>query len=327
MGACSCFSNSNPSEPVELSLEARTTLEKSLAKKSVHYLQTELTVLSFSEKFKTKLQALPPFKYDEKYPEFSDSINNPHVFRTNFNDLFQSSWKNGQPNGPGCLLSDKEEFYYEGYLKEAEPYKKGRLLTKNLEIYEGNFKSGRLNLEGTYCDNEGLTIKGTFVNGLIEGFGEEKWENGTNFSGNYINGVKNGKGTLIWDNENKNKEEKYDGEFVDNLFEGKGEYKWGTQKQYIGTWVKGMMDGEGTFTWKDGRIFKGKFKEDKKNGYGVLEWSDGRTWKGEWKDDKQDGLGYLTNSNGELQIGIWDAGKRVKWITEEDAKEYKEKQK
>ena len=177
MGACSCFSYSNPSQPVELSLEARTTLEKSLAKKSVQYLKTDLLILSLPEKFSTKLQGLPAFKYDQNYPEFADSIDNPQIFRTNYNDLLQSSWLKDQPNGPGRLLCDKEDFYYEGYLKEAEPYKKGRLITKNLEVYEGIFQSGSLNLEGTYCDTEGLTIKGTFLQGLIQGFGEEKWEN------------------------------------------------------------------------------------------------------------------------------------------------------
>jgi len=310
---------------MELNGEVLSTIDKSIPKKSVQYLKTPLTSLVIPEKYLTKLNSLSQFAFDQAYSEFSDAKPNENVYRTEFNDLVQSYWKNDQPNGPGKIIYDKEEFYYEGYIKSGEPYKKGRLLTKNLEVYEGDFKSNRLNVEGTYIDNEGLTITGTFLNGLIQGQGEEKWTNGTHYSGNYINGVKSGKGMLLWENSNKAKEEKYEGEFVDNLFEGLGTYHWGTQKNYTGEWKKGMMDGEGVFSWKDGRVFKGKFHEDKKHGYGELEWSDGRNWKGNWKDDKQEGLGYLKNANGEVQIGLWEDGKRIKWITEQEAKEFEKK--
>lgn len=322
MGACSCFSNSSLHEPTELSAEARTTLEKSLAKKSVQYLKTPLTALQLPEKYANFICSLPLFEFDKSYPEFANATRDNSIYRTNYNDLFQSHWNNGQPNGPGKILYDKDEFYYEGYIKSGEPFGKGRLVTKNLEVYEGEFKGDRLNLEGTYKDTEGLTLTGVFANGLVEGQGEEKWTNGTAFVGNYKKGAKNGKGTLVWENSNKAKEEKYEGEFKDNLFEGNGTYTWGTQKKYVGEWKKGMMDGEGVFTWKDGRVYRGSFKEDKKDGYGELEWSDGRLWKGTWKDDKQEGVGSLRNSSGEVQTGLWEEGKRIKWLTEQEAKEH-----
>lgn len=321
MGACSCFSNSN-SDPVELNPDLRTTLDKSVAKKSIQYLQTPMNELPIPEKFSEKLASLSKFEFDQNYDELSGVKEDPKVYRTNYNDFVQSAWKDGFPNGPGKILYENEEYYYEGYLKEGEPYKKGRLLTKNLEVYEGDFKSNRMNLTGVYSDTEGLTIKGTFVNGLIEGEGEEKWANGNSFKGNYTQGAKNGFGVLIWENENKAKEEKYEGEFKDNVFHGKGKYQWGNKKQYVGDWLNGMMDGEGVFTWKDGRVFKGKYKLDKRNGFGIMEWSDGRTWRGNWKDEKQDGVGYLKNENGEEQAGLWDDGQRVKWLTPEEVKEY-----
>ena len=169
MGTCSCFSHMNSSEPMELSPETCTNIEKTLSKKSVQYLQTPLPSLPLPEKYQKKLDSLPKFDFNESYPDLLDVTDNPKVFRSNFNDLFQSAWKNGQPNGPGKILYDKDECYYEGYIKLGEPYKKGRLLTKNLELYEGSFKNDRLSLEGCYTDTEGLKITGTFVNGLIQG--------------------------------------------------------------------------------------------------------------------------------------------------------------
>lgn len=204
---------------------------------------------------------------------------------------------------------------------------RGRLLTSELNIYEGEFKNDFFNFEGHMKSEEGMTLRGTFKNLRITGVGHEEWVNGTKYHGYFEEGVKKGRGKLVWENDNKSKEESYEGEFANDVFEGNGTYCWGNQKKYIGQWKNGQMHGEGIFTWKDGRVYKGEFQFDKKNGMGTLSWNDGRVWVGSWKDDKQNGTGEMTDVGGTKQIGMWEDGRRVRWLDEEELKEYEKKKK
>jgi hypothetical protein len=222
-----------------------------------------------------------------------------------------------------CSRNSVEGFGLIGVAPEG----RGRLLTSELNLYEGEFKNDFFNFEGYMKNDEGLTLKGTFKNLKLNGVGEERWENGTSYFGNFDDGFKKGKGKLIWENENKAKEEKYEGEFENDCFEGYGIYCWGYQKKYTGQWKNGKMHGEGVFTWKDGRVYKGSFESDKKNGKGTLTWSDGRVWNGLWKDDKQHGIGELIDAGGKKQVGVWEDGKRVRWLEEQELQEYWKKEK
>lgn len=216
----------------------------------------------------------------------------------------------------------------EGFgLAGVVPEGRGRLLTSDLNLFEGEFKNDFFNFEGSMKNEEGMTLRGIFKNLLMSGVGHEEWTNGTKYHGYYEDGVKKGRGKLLWENENKSKEESYEGEFINDVFEGDGVYCWGTQKKYTGQWKNGQMHGEGVFNWKDGRIYKGEFKFDKKNGSGTLTWNDGRVWTGSWKDDKQEGTGEMTDTGGKKQIGIWEDGRRIRWLEEEELKEYEKNKK
>ena len=53
--------------------------------------------------------------------------------------------------------------------------------------------------------------------------------------------------------------EKYEGEWKNDLFDGKGTYLW-SDSRYMGNWKNGKITGYGEFTWKDGRKYIGEFK-------------------------------------------------------------------
>jgi hypothetical protein len=73
------------------------------------------------------------------------------------------------------------------------------------------------------------------------------------------------------------------------------------------------------YTWGDGRNYKGYYQNDKKEGFGVYSWADGRSYRGYWKNGSQHGLGTFVSGK-DVQYGIWSEGKRIRWISKEDAK-------
>lgn len=89
-----------------------------------------------------------------------------------------------------------------------------------------------------------------------------------NLSGQYLgeckDGLANGKGIAVGI-------DKYDGQFVNGLPEGKGTYIWADGSKYKGDWKNGKRNGQGTFTsanldsiliglWEND-VFKGEVKK------------------------------------------------------------------
>lgn len=315
MGTCSCLikNGSEISEPQEILKEGKkmNVTEQLISEK---FKRTDLKTLPLPDNIIQKLKELEPI-----IPETQKNNKTKNKIYLIDEDYLEGIIENDKLDGWFKYYITSKENYFEGFFNNGKPNGKGRLITKKLEIYEGEFENDFYNLHGSFMDNDGLTLTGNFIELQLHGRATEIWTNyGTHYEGNYVNGVKTGSGKLVWENENKTKEESYEGDFQNNLFEGKGVYLWGTQKKYVGEWKNGVMDGEGVFTWKDGREYKGKFKKDKKEGYGVLTWQDGRIWKGNWKLDKQDGIGEMVDSDGIVKQGLWEDGKRIKWLTKEE---------
>ena len=96
----------------------------------------------------------------------------------------------------------------------------------------------------------------------------------------------------------------YEGEFMDNIINGKGTYIQGDKRKYVGTWENDKMDRDDIFTWSDNRKYNWENKDDKKDGYGVFEWNDGRIFKGYWKNGKQeDNVEFFNGKNGGKVFG------------------------
>ena len=86
--------------------------------------------------------------------------------------------------------------------------------------------------------------------------GKYIWENGDYYIGEFLNDMKNGKGKIYY----KNDSIKYDGDFVNDKYEGKGKFIWENEEYYIGEWVNGFKHGEGIIYYKNNKIkYKGNF--------------------------------------------------------------------
>ena len=76
-----------------------------------------------------------------------------------------------------------------------------------------------------------------------------------------MNDVENGNGIYYYSNGNI----KYDGEYVNDKAEGKGQYIWEDGKYYIGQWKNGLFHGKGIEYYSNGKIkYEGDYINDKR---------------------------------------------------------------
>ena len=119
----------------------------------------------------------------------------------------------------------------------------------------------------------------------------------------------NGKGILVL----KGDRIKYEGEFVNNKFEGYGKYYFESGKYYIGQWLNDMQHGKGKIYDKNGKvILEGDFKYDHLDGIGKIFLSDGNYFIGQYKKGKAHGEGKVYDKNGNvLYLCLFFDGKLI----------------
>lgn len=69
---------------------------------------------------------------------------------------------------------------------------------------------------------------------------------------------------------------------------GAGPNKLG-EESFTGNWVNDMMDGFGTYKYGSGAIYTGEWKENNQHGKGVYEFPDGSIYEGEWANHVMNG--------------------------------------
>jgi hypothetical protein len=148
--------------------------------------------------------------------------------------------------------------------------------------YEGEWKDGKRNGQGTMIYEDGDQYEGEWNDGKLHGQGTYLYKDGDKHVGEYKDGGRNGQGTLTWSDGNK-----YVGEFKDGVMSGQGTYTWPDGRKYVGEWKDGVMNGQGTYTWPDGRKYVGEWKDDKYDGQGTYTWPDGRKYVGDYKDGNE----------------------------------------
>ena len=99
---------------------------------------------------------------------------------------------------------------------------------------------------------------------------------------------------------------KYEGEFKDDDFDGKGVLTDGGVR-YEGGWKYGRKSGAGVLTTPAGDRYEGAFRDDAMTGKGVLVLSDGRKYEGLLQDGRPNGQGTLTEPSG-IYTGVWQNG-------------------
>ena len=92
--------------------------------------------------------------------------------------------------------------------------------------------------------------------------------------------MRSGKGVMRYCNGNI-----YAGEWVEDYFDGFGEYSWSDGRKFSGHFKQDKMIGKGTGVWPDGRKYEGEYRMDLAHGHGRAMLADGRAFEGEFRDD------------------------------------------
>lgn len=101
------------------------------------------------------------------------------------------------------------------------------------------------------------------------------------------------------------------------MFSGYGVYYFAeSEKTYEGNFQENVFEGKGKFTFKDGRQYTGDFHQGLKAGQGTMVWANGNKYIGAWQDDVQHGIGiFFSFEESTKKQGEWKQGKRVQWLS------------
>ena len=64
-----------------------------------------------------------------------------------------------------------------------------------------------------------------------------------------------------------------------------------SERTYEGNFSQNLFEGKGKLTYKDGRCYVGDFKQGKKDGNGTMVLPNGNKYIGQWENDTKHGIG------------------------------------
>ncbi|NXV06421.1 RS10B protein, partial [Cettia cetti] len=103
----------------------------------------------------------------------------------------------------------------------------------------------------------------------------------------------------------------YEGEQVDEFYEGEGFICFEGGNTYKGLFSEGFMNGEGTYTWADGVKYEGTFTKNVLMHNGSYTWNDGSVYEGSIQDGLRHGFGVFRSGTHPISYtGYWCNGKR-----------------
>ena len=130
--------------------------------------------------------------------------------------------------------------------------------------------------------------------------------NGNKYIGEMINNIKEGKGILYYKNGDI-----YEGEFKNNKMEGRGIFHNKLGCIYDGEFKDDKFNGRGLLKLYNGEKYDGIFKNNLFEGRGIFYFEDGKRYEGEFKNCLIEGKGIIYDKNGDISIGKFKAEKKI----------------
>lgn len=332
MGSCACFNKltedneitnegiekngstiklkkKNSSLPLKYNEKILKAIEQKLINENITY--EKLTEAEFNEILAINDNAIKLYEeYEEQLDDLSlmdePKINNyemPPIRYINNNiqgsiEYYQGEYdENGYFSGLGTYITKDMDVYF-GQFKNDVYDGKGLLITHNGNSIFGNWVDGECNGKGILKIVSGLKYTGEFVNNKKNGKGKEEYMDGSTFEGEFKNGIKSGYGKFQFSNG-----QIYEGYFENDLYNGVGKYEWPEEKRkYEGEFVNNNMEGNGINTYGDGSKYEGHYLSGLKHGRGTYTWPDGTKFTGNWINNEIHGKGYYENNNEKFEI-------------------------
>jgi hypothetical protein len=134
-------------------------------------------------------------------------------------------------------------------------------------------------------------------------FGEAQLPDSGKYQGQFKNGLFNGKGKIVWRDGSV-----YEGEFKNGLFEGKGVFHYKNGELYAGQFKDGLAQGKGEHTYSNGDRYQGDFSDGLPEGIGTYSGDNGYKYRGEFKHGYFHGKGKSNLANGDHYDGEFFKG-------------------
>ncbi len=250
-------------------------------------------------------------------------------------NIYIGNIKKGEPDGNGIMKYAYGNIYkeYDGEFINGKKEGHGIMYFANGDKYDGNWENDNANGYGEMIYSNGEVYAGNWINNIREGNGKMSYLNKNVFSGNFMNDKPYGIG-IIKDSSNneiigeinndgiiKNNAQsgiinysngdKYTGNIIDGMANGKGYMIYSNGGKYFGNFLQGKKNGYGTYYLNNGNIYSGNFISGKPSGIGLMTWTNGTEYYGEWINGKMNGEGIYIDDNGIKNYGIWDEGKLI----------------
>ena len=211
----------------------------------------------------------------------------------------KDEWRYGQ----GTLTSADGMRKYEGEFKDGLPNGQGTLTLPDGARYEGDFKDGVRHGQGIEVSPDGTKYKGDFTDGVRHGQGTLTTPGGKKYEGQFWEGEPLGQGILTLTDGRR-----YEGDF-DGLRHGQGALTLPNGTKYVGEFWEGEPLGQGTLTLPDGTRYEGDFKDGVRHGEGIEISPDGTKYEGDFKNGVRYGQGTEENPDGEKYEGEFKDGR------------------
>ena len=234
--------------------------------------------------------------------EFKDNMKNgPGITNFSDGSVYEGEYQRNRKHGLGTMTW-ADGVTYSGHWKEDNFEGQGTYTFTDGWQYSGDWRyfetygNSIPHGEGKVNYGEGKkTYSGSWSYGQYDGAGTEIYPDGSKYVGNWKNGLKCGEGSQfdadgfaeigIWvdgDLDTPFSEKCPSNGTFDNCY---GEKKFGNQERYVGQFVNDLFDGYGTYYHERGEIFKGTWKNGKKHGTGTQISTDGEKSEGIWIND------------------------------------------
>ncbi len=156
-----------------------------------------------------------------------------------------------------------------------------------------------------------LVYEGDIAGKNAHGKGKVIYSEGDRYEGDFVNGMFDGQGKYYA----KNGSLIYEGQYKEFRKNGKGIYYYlGTDAKYDGHWKDDLENGAGTFYSSSG-VFQGNWINGEKQGKGKMMWQDGTIYEGNYDKGVLTGEGSITYADGTVSKGIFkDGNASGKWL-------------
>ena len=224
------------------------------------------------------------------------------------NEIYIGTFHESKPNG-FLKLYRNDRLYYEGYWKDGTFNGEGTLYKEDGSIKTGDWVAGRLSQTLVDAQLPQGHYHGYTKDGKPDGLGKMDYANGTSYQGKWKAGLWEGEGLYISGNDSvygvwekgricgdviyRTPQLYFEGTFVDNIPVGAGNLAQSDGSYYSGFWLDGKREGNGDMIFSNGDSYTGEWANNKFDGFGVYEYAAAKAvYQGDWSGGLQNGNGF-----------------------------------